>query len=340
MGGALALHGAGMSADLALQYFSSLNLKVLFFVDNDRSKIGSKISGIEVVGIDDEHLHDVKFVAITSFAVAPISKQYEEKAGWISTFSFNCLYCCNKFEIYVNAWNRFFLDDESKDVFECCLYTLLTADDSAFRDLYEPDQYFAVPEFSSLCGECIVDAGAFVGDSLERSLFHSRILPRKYYAFEPGEAQYAALKKRIDRLKQEWAIGEDVLIPVNAGVGAKEETLRMTNANNSSTLSLKNLEENDSDSSGGVLQIHSIDEFLPGEKISLIKADMEGMEADLLHGAEQCIRRNKPKMAICVYHLPCDIFVIPEILYEFNTEYRFVLRAHSTSYSEVVCYAY
>ena len=63
--GAVALHGAGMSADLALQYFSSLNLKVLFFVDIDRSKIGLNISGIEVVGIDDERLHDVKFVVIT-----------------------------------------------------------------------------------------------------------------------------------------------------------------------------------------------------------------------------------------------------------------------------------
>lgn len=59
-------------------------------------------------------------------------------------------------------------------------------------------------------------------------------------------------------------------------------------------------------------------------KINFIKADIEGMERELLAGAEQTIKRFKPKLAICIYHLPDDPEVIEKIIKDFVLEYRII----------------
>ena len=65
--------------------------------------------------------------------------------------------------------------------------------------------------------------------------------------------------------------------------------------------------------------------FQEREAPTFIKMDIEGAEKEALIGAEQIIRCHKPKLAICVYHKPEDIYVLPELINSFREDYRFYL---------------
>ena len=83
----------------------------------------------------------------------------------------------------------------------------------------------------------------------------------------------------------------------------------------------------------------TIDETLKQMNINatFIKMDIEGSELAALRGAEQLIRKNHPRLAVCIYHRSQDIVEIYQFLQQF--EYRFYLRQHAFSAEETVLYA-
>lgn len=73
------------------------------------------------------------------------------------------------------------------------------------------------------------------------------------------------------------------------------------------------------------VKVLALDEFLEEEEISKIdflKADIEGMERDLLRGAKKTIKKFKPKISICSYHRPDDSKVLEEIITGFVPDYK------------------
>jgi FkbM family methyltransferase len=75
------------------------------------------------------------------------------------------------------------------------------------------------------------------------------------------------------------------------------------------------------------MSIHKVDTlFKNGEKITYLKADIEGFEAEMLKGAEQTIKRNKPKIAITTYHTQNDPKEIISIITGFVPEYKYYIK--------------
>lgn len=70
-----------------------------------------------------------------------------------------------------------------------------------------------------------------------------------------------------------------------------------------------------------------------------IKMDIEGAEMDALHGAQEVIRRNHPKLTISIYHSDEDMIRIIEYVHELVPEYRLYVRHHSRGKVETVLYA-
>lgn len=60
------------------------------------------------------------------------------------------------------------------------------------------------------------------------------------------------------------------------------------------------------------------------EKVNFIKMDVEGMEKDILLGAEMTLSKMCPKMAICTYHKPDDKSVLPETVWKINPDYKII----------------
>jgi hypothetical protein len=58
------------------------------------------------------------------------------------------------------------------------------------------------------------------------------------------------------------------------------------------------------------------------------------MERNLLRGAEQTIKKFKPKIAICTYHFPDDPEVLEKMIKNFIPEYN-IIKSHQKLYAWV-----
>ena len=72
------------------------------------------------------------------------------------------------------------------------------------------------------------------------------------------------------------------------------------------------------------IAIHKIDTiFKDNQKITYLKADIEGFEQEMLKGAAETIKRNKPKIAITTYHTQNDPKEIIDLITSFVPEYKY-----------------
>jgi hypothetical protein len=81
-----------------------------------------------------------------------------------------------------------------------------------------------------------------------------------------------------------------------------------------------------------------IDDFF-NEEITFIKFDIEGAELSALKGAYNTIQKYKPKLAVCIYHLPNDLWEIILYIKKQFPFYDFSVRTHQYDGLDFVLYA-
>ena len=67
--------------------------------------------------------------------------------------------------------------------------------------------------------------------------------------------------------------------------------------------------------------------------------DIEGSEEAALKGAIKTIKKHKPKLAICAYHKPDDLCVLPQLIKSMVPEYKLYLDHYTINFTETVLYA-
>lgn len=200
-----------------------------------------------------------------------------------------------------------------------------------WSDLYEPipslpmeDQYFADDVYSLRGREVFADCGAHVGEILRQFLRRCQGRFEGYWAFEPGGQN---IRKLEENCPPEY---REKLVLCHTALGDKPETVRVRDYNGSNGVIREDGEEE--------APCATLDSF--GEKLhpTILKIDVEGWESRLLSGAETVIRRDKPVIAVAVYHRERDFWEIPLRLKELAPEYRFYLRSY-LNVAETVLYA-
>jgi FkbM family methyltransferase len=248
----------------------------------------------------------------------------------------NSFFAMKNLKKFKNIRDNVLCDPASKTTLDTLVYEHITSKNQAWSEVYTGNQYFCLPEFMITPYEIYVDIGASVGDSIERFIWKKYGLFSKIYGFEPSGREYTAAKNRTERLVKEWALNEDKIVLVNAGIAEKTQVLNVK-INGLHASSFISAEEGGS--SSGV-KAYSIDDYFSGGNVTFIKADVEGYELKCLHGAAAVIKRDKPKITFCTYHKPEDIFDFIEYLISLVPEYKFKLRHHSHIWHETVLYAF
>lgn len=87
-----------------------------------------------------------------------------------------------------------------------------------------------------------------------------------------------------------------------------------------------------------IIEVVTLDDFVKNETISFIKLDIEGAELEALKGAKNIIKRDRPQMAICIYHKPEDIIDIPIYLKSILPNYRFYIRHKNIYFFDTILY--
>lgn len=216
-------------------------------------------------------------------------------------------------------------DAESCDVLKAYLHSRLTGDVIPLGRLKHDEKYLYDWQLLNLQDhDVFVDGGAFTGDTVkEIEDFTQGRTQLEIFAFEPDTHN---LMKLLQNSSVE-VLGRLHVMPF--GLFDKDEKLSF--AANGTMGSALNKHGED------VVSVIALDQHKTFSDVSVIKMDIEGSELAALRGAERLIRKNHPRLAVCIYHRSRDIVDIYQFLQKF--EYRFYLRQHAFSAEETVLYA-
>ncbi len=186
-------------------------------------------------------------------------------------------------------------------------------------------QYFDLLELKKEKDEVFIDAGAYDGTTSVEFVDWCEGDYEAIYSFEPD----INCKERCESNFEKHGLQNAFFI--NKGTWREESILKFAaDGGAGARFSEKgNIE----------VQVTSIDQVLQGKRATYIKMDVEGSELDSLYGAKKTIKTWHPKLAICIYHKPEDIYEIPKYILELNQDYKFYIRHYCSYIWETVLYA-
>lgn len=184
-------------------------------------------------------------------------------------------------------------------------------------------QYFDY--FQPTANEVFIDAGASYGNTSGEFAEWTNNNYEGIVAFEPRIGGEEFYNKSVEKYNLKNARF------VNKGTWSSTTKLHFVENGSASKITLD---------SENIIDVTSIDEVLNGEKATFIKMDVEGSELESLIGAQNTIKKYRPRMALSLYHKPTDFFEIPSYILQLDDTYRFAIRQYHFDGSETVLYAF
>lgn len=217
----------------------------------------------------------------------------------------------------------FLCDNKSKQTLLDILSYKVTFNRDYLKNNIRPtqDQYLDSNIMSFSDKEVIVDCGAYIGDNI-LTYFKYMKTASKYYAIEPDKDNIEIAKRIMSEEKYKN------IEYYTLATGNENKTMKFTSFGAGSYIDTQGKEE---------INIVRIDDFIK-EPITFIKMDIEGSEIDTLKGALNQIKNNKPKLAICAYHKPDDLWKIPQYVLSIRNDYKVYLRLYLSTFCESVLY--
>ncbi len=256
-----------------------------------------------------------------------------------SEFYYFPVYHCRSFEAYLFLKDQLqdytrvmelLQDERSRQVYESIFRNLLNGS-LWCQSLYEPNPYYGNDLVKRLSDDDrIVLAGAFNGKHIDRSLENnSRI---HVCAFEPNSMWYKYL---VDKYREMPNIEIN-----NKVLWDKRDRLEFDGDQLHGGLDAR-VNRGSEDNPDLVVEGVDMDTFLT-LRPTLIALDVEGSEENALKGASRIIARDRPKLAICLYHKLDDYVRLPLLINDIAGEgsYKLYMKHHSCITAiETVLYA-
>lgn len=176
---------------------------------------------------------------------------------------------------------------------------------------YMYDDYFDLDVVSCTPEEVVVDLGAYTGDTVKSYIRnYGEDCYRRIYCYEITPDSFGKLQKNLAGLR-------DIELRLK---GVADMPGRLSLSPNEYASANRLLPDSE-----GEVEVTTLDLDIE-EPVTLIKADIEGMEQRAIAGARGHILNDHPKLLISVYHSNEDLWRIPQIIHEISRDYRFYLR--------------
>lgn len=184
--------------------------------------------------------------------------------------------------------------------------------------------------------EVLVDGGAYSGDSAEEFMLaceRNNVRYKHIYCFEPDAANYLQLVENASKCRD--------MTCLNYGLWSHRATLRFVSSAQVDSYCARILEQGGAAQGSADVRIEtaSIDERLAGERVTLIKMDIEGAEIEAIRGAAETIKSHSPKLALSVYHETTDLYEIPLMIQQLKPGSRMYLRHLGNYFDDTMLFA-
>lgn len=346
--GAAVIFGSGALGRILLTAARASGVRVAAFADNNAAVWGTQIEDVPVLSPADAvaQFNDRAFFLIGVFNSAAPMRQLGELGAqrivpypafywkFVSTIPWAPgIELPSRIVADAAAMRKGYAclhDDRSREEFAAQIAWRCTLDYARLPPA-DPgaDIYFA-PDLVRLSDrEVMVDCGAFDGDSIR--LFTARANGRfeHIYACEPDARNRKALGAYIDGLP---AGQRDRLTVLPFAVGAKDGVVYFNTSGTAGS-------HMTADSSTDAIDCRTLDTLMAGASPTFVKMDIEGAEPDALGGATATLRRSRPILAVCAYHVSEHLWTLPRIIAEAVPDYRISLRRYAEECWEMVYYA-
>lgn len=188
------------------------------------------------------------------------------------------------------------------------------------------NQYFDY--FSADENEVFLDAGALDGATSKNFISWCDGNYGAVYAFEANPLMTKNCKEQLEQI-----VAPNKLFFYECALWNQEDIVCFDNSGSK-------WDAHVCEKDGIFIKANSIDNLLEDKKVTFIKFDIEGSEMRAIQGAYNCILRNRPRMAISVYHNDSDLEDIMNFLIKLNLDYNFALRHYHSDSIETILYVF
>ncbi len=317
----IAVYGTGNGADRVFKEFDRLGITVSGVVASDGFVRKRSFHGFEVKSVTQLENEIGSFVIALCFAsplpevienIKCLSKKHRVIMPSVPVYGdniFNKEFLKNNLEKIEKAYNSLY-DEQSKKVFESIIRFQITGDlNLCFNCESHKDEAFGILNLGEK--ESFLDLGAYRGDTVKEFLNYANDY-EKIIAVEPDIRTFKKLQINCESLEN--------CITLNKAIWSENSTLIF----------------DDNKGRGGSAKDNGVEtsavsvDYLTGKhgKFTYLNIDIEGAEKEMLKGAKDTLKHDKPKLCMAIYHRSEDIFDLINLVKEINPNYRIFLRHH------------
>ena len=314
------IYGMGDGALKILHVFKKYGIPYCGFFASDEFVRGHYFEGHKVHTLSEIEIEVDEFVIVLAFAcgyeslmkkVMELSKKHTLIVPDVPVIGgglFTKQYLSDNFDKIEKVYNLL-CDEKSKEVFTQTLAYKITGRIDYLTDISTPSVEAYTDILMPDNNETFVDVGAYNGDTVSEFIESTNNKYNQIYALEPDKRNFKKLLKNTEGF-------ENIQLFNCAGWNEDTTLIFSKNSGRQSMIAKQGVE----------IQARSVDSILDNRKATFIKYDVEGAEREAITGSTNTIINFKPKLKIALYHRNEDIFEIPLIIKEMNSNYKLYMR--------------
>ena len=314
------IYGMGDGALKILSIFNQYKIPYSGFFASDEFVRGHCFEGHKVHKLSEIESEVDEFVIVLAFAcgydsliqkIKELSKNHILIAPDVPVIGnglFTKEFLSDNFDKIEKVYNML-ADEKSKEVFTQTIAYKITGRIDYLTSISTPPSEAYEHIIKPGNDEIFVDVGAYNGDTVAEFITNVSNKYNKIYAIEPDARNFKKLIKSTEGI-------DNIEIYNCAGWSEDTSLIFSKNSGRQSMIAKQGVE----------IQARSVDSILCSSKATFIKYDVEGAEREALSGTDVTIKKYKPKLKIALYHRNEDIFEIPLLIKEMNSEYKLFIR--------------
>lgn len=324
--------GAGATGQGILSFirnFSESKLEPLYVIDNNSGLWGKDniISPKQFCAC----MHKIANVFVCVYVADQVVAQLKDYGyqGNIIPASMSVIGCEGRVLLYEENMDKveevyeLFADEKSRDTIAAFMNVGRSGDTSYWDKVNGPSEEklldTAVLSFDKR--ENFIDVGAFTGDTIEKFMQLCGGNYASILGIEADQRNFSVLQEKCKTLTN--------VNVLNAAVCESSGVKRFCDGNSESSY----LSDN------GTIEVKAvkIDDLKEAEDVSMIKISTNGFEMDVLKGAVETIKHQKPKLSY--YCSREELWKIPSFLKSIVPEYQFYVRHYGIGMQALIGYA-